>query len=120
LLVGMQDRLRMWVPGTAFIATSALVYFLSMAAWLNLLLFVGMLVWVRVLIGLVALAGGQTCASTFSAAVNSAGSPHQERGVGSSSDCGSCREGASSTRLVPARSADTAGNPLRPADAAHP
>jgi len=58
LLVGMQDRLRMWILGTAFIATSALVYLAFMAAWLNLLLFVGMLVWVRVLIGLVALAGG--------------------------------------------------------------
>jgi len=58
LLVGMRDPLRMWVLGTAFIASSALVYFLFMAAWLNLLLFVGMLVWVRVLIGLVALAGG--------------------------------------------------------------
>ena len=58
LLVGMQDRLRMWVLGTTFIAASALVYFVFMAAWLNLLLFVGMLVWVRVSIGLVALAGG--------------------------------------------------------------
>jgi glutaredoxin len=57
LLVGMQDRLRMWVLGTAFVAASAAVYLLFMAAWLNLLLFIGMIVWVRIGIGLVALAG---------------------------------------------------------------
>jgi hypothetical protein len=58
LLVGMQDRLRMWALGTAFIAGSALVYFLFMAAWLNFLLFVGTVVWVRAAVGLVALGGG--------------------------------------------------------------
>jgi hypothetical protein len=58
LLVGMQDRARMWALGTAFIAASAAVYFLFMAAWLNLLLFLGMLPWVRVAIGAVAIAGG--------------------------------------------------------------
>jgi len=58
LLLGMQDRFRMWVLGTAFIAGSALVYFLFMAAWLNFLLFVGAVVWVRAAIGLVALGGG--------------------------------------------------------------
>lgn len=55
LLLGMQDRKRMWVLGTAFIVTSALVYFLFMAAWLNLFLFLGLVTWVRWLIGLVAL-----------------------------------------------------------------
>ncbi len=58
LLLGMQDRVRMWALGTAFIAASALVYFLFMAAWLNLLLFVGSVVWVRAAIGAVAIAGG--------------------------------------------------------------
>lgn len=58
LLVGMQDRVRMWVLGTAFIAGSAAVYFLFMAAWLNFLLFVGSVVWVRAAVALVALAGG--------------------------------------------------------------
>jgi hypothetical protein len=57
LLVGIQDRLRMWVLGGAFVVASAAVYFLFMAAWLNLLLFLGMIVWVRIGIGLVALAG---------------------------------------------------------------
>jgi thiol-disulfide isomerase/thioredoxin len=58
LLVGVQDRFRMWTLGTAFIAGSALVYFLFMAAWLNFLLFIGAVVWVRAAVGLVALGGG--------------------------------------------------------------
>jgi len=58
LLLGMEDRFRMWVLGGAFIAGSALVYFLFMAAWLNFLLFIGAVVWVRAAVGLVALGGG--------------------------------------------------------------
>jgi hypothetical protein len=57
LLLGVQDRLRMWVLGGAFVVASGAVYFMFMAAWLNLLLFLGMIVWVRIGIGLVALAG---------------------------------------------------------------
>lgn len=58
LLLGMKDRKRMWVLGSAFIAASAAVYFLFMAAWLNLLLFIGFIVWIRVIIGLMALGSG--------------------------------------------------------------
>lgn len=58
LLVGMKDRLRRWTLGTAFVAASALVYYLIMAAWLNALLFLGMVAWIRVAIALVALAAG--------------------------------------------------------------
>lgn len=58
LLLGMKDRKRMWILGSAFIAASAAVYFLFMAAWLNLLLFIGFIVWIRVIIGLLALGGG--------------------------------------------------------------
>jgi len=58
LLLGMKDKKRRWILGTTFIVASALVYFLFMAAWLNLLLFVGFIFWVRVLIALVALGGG--------------------------------------------------------------
>ena len=61
LLLGMQDRSRMWVLGSAFIVTSAFVYFLFMAAWLNVLLFLGAVAWVRAAIGIVALAGGAYC-----------------------------------------------------------
>ena len=58
LLVGMPDRTRRWTLGVAFLAASALVYYLIMAAWLSALLFFGMVVWIRVAIGLVALAAG--------------------------------------------------------------
>ncbi|MGI6373969.1 MAG: glutaredoxin family protein [Patescibacteria group bacterium] len=58
LLLGMKDRRRMWILGLTFIIASALVYFIFMAAWLNLILFLGMVTWVRALIGVVALAGG--------------------------------------------------------------
>lgn len=58
LLLGMHDKKRRWILGTTFIAASAFVYFLFMAAWLNILLFVGFIIWVRILIGLVALGGG--------------------------------------------------------------
>ncbi len=58
LLLGMKDKRRRWILGTAFIVASAFVYFLFMAAWLNLILFIGVIVWVRILIGLIALGGG--------------------------------------------------------------
>jgi len=58
LLLGMENRKRMWMFGVAFIIASASVYFLFMAAWLNLILFLGLIVWVRLIIGLVALLGG--------------------------------------------------------------
>lgn len=57
-LLGMEDKKRMWILGSAFIVASAAVYFVFMAAWLNLLLFIGLVVWVRLLIGAVALGGG--------------------------------------------------------------
>lgn len=57
LLIGMQNRKRMWILGSSFIVASAAVYFLFMVAWLNIFLFIGVVTWVKVLIGLVALAG---------------------------------------------------------------
>ena len=41
LLLGMEDRRRMWVLGSAFIIASGTVYFLFMTAWLTLLVFLG-------------------------------------------------------------------------------
>lgn len=58
LLLGMKNRLRMWTLGLAFIITSAAVYFLFLAAWLNLFLFLGFIPWVRIMIGLLALYAG--------------------------------------------------------------
>lgn len=58
LLLGMKDRKRMWILGSAFIGASGLVYFLFMSAWLNFFLFIGFVNWVRIMVGLVALAVG--------------------------------------------------------------
>jgi thiol-disulfide isomerase/thioredoxin len=58
LLLGMENRRRMWVLGSAFIIASGAVYFLFMTAWLNLLVFLGFIFWIRVIIGCVALAAG--------------------------------------------------------------
>ncbi|MBU1130924.1 hypothetical protein KJ840_02215 [Patescibacteria group bacterium] len=58
LLLNMGDRRRMWILGGAFILASGAVYFMFMAAWLNILLFLGFIIWIRVLIGLVALGSG--------------------------------------------------------------
>ena len=58
LLLGMEDRKRMWILGGTFIVASAFVYFLFMIAWLNLIIFLGFVTWIRIIIGLVALGGG--------------------------------------------------------------
>jgi glutaredoxin len=58
LLLGLEDRKRMWILGVAFIVASSFVYFLFMSAWLNLFLFIGFVKWVRLLIGAVALGTG--------------------------------------------------------------
>jgi thiol-disulfide isomerase/thioredoxin len=58
LLLGMEDRRKMWVLGSAFIIASGVVYFLFMTAWLNLLVFLGFIFWIRIIIGCVALFAG--------------------------------------------------------------
>lgn len=58
LLLGMKDRKRRWVLGGAFIAASAGVYFLFLAAWLELFNFLQIIPFIKPLIGIVALAAG--------------------------------------------------------------
>ena len=58
LLIGIHSRIKRWLLGTTFIVASALVYFVFMSAWLNIILFIGYIFWVRIAIGSVALAGG--------------------------------------------------------------
>jgi thiol-disulfide isomerase/thioredoxin len=58
LLLGMEDRVKMWTMGGVFILASGLVYFMFLAAWLSLFLFLGFITWVRVGIGLFALGVG--------------------------------------------------------------
>lgn len=52
LLLGMKNRKRMWILGTAFILASGGVYFAMLAAWLNLFLWLKMVAWIRVVVGL--------------------------------------------------------------------
>jgi hypothetical protein len=58
LLVGVQDRVRMWLMGGTFLLTSGIVYFGFLAAWLNVFLVLGALIWIRVIVGLVAIGSG--------------------------------------------------------------
>jgi hypothetical protein len=58
LLMGLKDTFRMWSYGVVFLVTSGAVYFIFLAAWLNMFLFVGALTWMRVAIGLLAIAAG--------------------------------------------------------------
>jgi len=58
LLIGMENKRRRWALGIVFLVSSAVVYYIFMAAWLNLLLFLGLVIWVRLAIGLLALGGG--------------------------------------------------------------
>jgi len=58
LLLGIQDKTKMWALGTAFILASGAVYFLFLSAWLNLFLFLGFVFWMRIIIALVALGSG--------------------------------------------------------------
>ncbi|MBU2575929.1 thioredoxin family protein [Patescibacteria group bacterium] len=58
LLIGMRDRKKMWMLGSAFIIASGVVYFLFLAAWLNLFLFLGFVAAIRIGIGLVAIGSG--------------------------------------------------------------
>lgn len=58
LLLGFKNRRRMWLLGGTFIAASGVVYFLFMAAWLQLILFLGLIVGVRLAIGTLAIGGG--------------------------------------------------------------
>lgn len=58
LLVGMQNRKKMWALGSTFIIMSGIVYFLFLSAWLNLFLFLGFISIIRIIIGLVAIGSG--------------------------------------------------------------
>lgn len=58
LLLGMKDKKRMWILGATFIFVSGLIYYLFMAAWLNVILFLGFITGVRLLIAVIALVGG--------------------------------------------------------------
>jgi len=64
VLIGMKNRKRMWILGSAFLLTSAIIYLLFMLVWLNLTISVDTSWW-KIIIALVALIGGIVNLKTF-------------------------------------------------------
>jgi hypothetical protein len=58
LLVYTKSRKRMFIIGGTFILVSGIVYYIFMAAWLNLFLFIGFLPHLRIIVGLFAVVIG--------------------------------------------------------------
>ncbi len=58
LLIGVQDRKKIWIIVGSFVLASGVLYFLFMTAWLNIFLFIGYIRILTIIIGLVALGGG--------------------------------------------------------------
>ena len=58
MLIGMHDRKKMWILGSAFLLTSAFIYFLIMLAWLNIAVVVTKITLIRLVIAIIALIGG--------------------------------------------------------------
>jgi thiol-disulfide isomerase/thioredoxin len=58
LLLGISDRRRMWLLAGTFLFATAAVYFLFLAAWLNVLWVLGAARWLRVGIGVLAIGAG--------------------------------------------------------------
>ncbi len=65
MLIGMNDRKRMFIIGITFLLTSALVYLLFMLAWLNAANLLLTINWVRLVIGLVAITGAVINLSSY-------------------------------------------------------
>jgi glutaredoxin len=58
LLINTHDMKKVWVIGGTFLFVSGAVYYLFIAAWLNVFLLIGYNMWVQKIIGLVAIGGG--------------------------------------------------------------
>jgi len=58
ILLGVPSMRRRWILGLTFILASGIVYFLFLAAWLNIFLFIGTLFWVRMIVGILAVGAG--------------------------------------------------------------
>lgn len=58
ILIGMNDRKKMWILGIIFLLTSAIVYLLFMVAWLNIALKMNQIRWLQLIIATIALTAG--------------------------------------------------------------
>lgn len=58
MLIGINDRKRMWILGLSFLITSAAVYMAIMLSWLNIVVKMTTVIWIRNIIALIAVIGG--------------------------------------------------------------
>ncbi len=58
LVIYAKSRAKILLIGGIFVITSGVIYFLFMAAWLNIFMFVGYVTWLRIAVGLVAVVMG--------------------------------------------------------------
>lgn len=58
MLMGLNDRKKVWIIVGSFVAASGILYFIFMTAWLNMFLLLGYVRIITIIIGLVALGGG--------------------------------------------------------------
>ncbi len=58
ILLGVNERKKMWILGSTFILTSSIIYLLFMISWLNLAYITNKVVLIRILIGLFAIIFG--------------------------------------------------------------
>ncbi len=58
MLINMEDKKKLYILGSIFIITSALVYFVFLAAWFNFFKFLGFVRWIKIVIGIVAIVSG--------------------------------------------------------------
>ena len=65
MLIGMKDKKKMVIIGSAFLLTSGLIYLLFMLAWLNAATLLLSINYVRVIIGLIALTGAVINISSY-------------------------------------------------------
>jgi len=58
LLIATRDPKKVWMIGGTFLIVSGAMYYLFIAAWLNVFLVIGFNAWIQKIIGLVAVGGG--------------------------------------------------------------
>lgn len=58
LLIPIENKKRRWGIGVGFIVSSAFVYFLFLAAWLNIFMFLTFVPWIKIVVGTIALMAG--------------------------------------------------------------
>jgi glutaredoxin len=58
LLINTHDMKKVWIIGGTFLFVSGAIYYLFIAAWLNVFLMIGYNFWVQKVIGIVAIGGG--------------------------------------------------------------